>query len=396
MLEILFWIGIFVVFYAFVGYGILLGLLVYLKRLFKGKPIPPTPTEWPAVTFTVCAFNEADWMADKIANCLAFDYPKDKLTLFFVTDGSSDATPDIVKQYPFPEGVQWKLLHSPARKGKIAAFHRSMAFVETPIVISTDANTHVNAAAIKNIVRHYENPQIGAVAGEKRIFMSDADAANSAGEGLYWKYESTLKRWDAELYSVVGAAGELFSVRTELYEAVPPDTIIEDFYLTMRIAEKGYRVHYEPEAFAAETASANVGEETKRKIRIAAGGLQAISRLMPVLNPFKHGTLTFQYVSHRVLRWTVTPFLLFFIFLANAYLALQGSPLYQVIFALQILFYGAALLGWILESRKIKVKALFVPYYFCVMNYSVLMGWGRFLKGSQSVIWEKAERAKAA
>lgn len=395
MLEILFWIGIFVVFYAFIGYGILLGFLVWLKRIFKGKPTPPIPSEWPAVTFTVCAFNEEDWMADKIKNCLEFDYPKDKITYFFVTDGSSDKTPEIVEQYPFPKDVQWKLLHSPARKGKIAAFHRSMGFVETPIVISTDANTHVNPEAVKNIVRHYENPKIGAVAGEKRIFMGDADAANSAGEGIYWKYESTLKRWDAELYSVVGAAGELFSVRTELYEAVPADTIIEDFYMTMRIAQKGYKVHYEPQAYAAETASANVGEETKRKIRIAAGGLQAIYRLAPLLNFFKYGTLSFQYISHRVLRWTVTPFLLLFIFFANIYLAGTGSTIYQVLMGLQVIFYLSAFIGWILESRKIKVKALFVPYYFCVMNYSVFAGLGRFIKGSQSVIWEKAERAKA-
>ena len=395
MLELLFWTSIALVAYAFVGYGIVLGLMVWLKRMYKGKPTPPTPEEWPEVTFTVCAFNEEDWIREKIENGLSFDYPKDKIAFFFVTDGSDDQTPNIVRHYPFPEGVKWKLLHSEARKGKIAAFHRSMAFVETPIVISTDANTLVNKEAIKNIVRHFEDSKVGAVAGEKRIFVDEADSASSAGEGIYWKYESLLKRWDSELYSTCGAAGELFSIRTDLYQAVPHDTIIEDFFLTMRIAQDGYRIQYEPEAHASETASANVAEELKRKIRIAAGGLQAIVRLAPLLNPFKHGVFTFQYVSHRVLRWTITPFLLVFIFFANAFLAGHEGLFYKVLFGLQCIFYASAFLGWMLEQRKIKVKALFVPYYFCVMNYSVLMGWGRFLKGSQSVIWERAERAKA-
>ena len=395
-LKILFWISLFVVFYAYVGYGIVLFLLIKLKRLFKGSYQPPIiarDADLPDVTFVVAAYNEADYMVEKIENCLDFDYPKDKINYLFVTDGSDDDTPDVVRNYQAPPGVEIRLYHEDARQGKIAAVERIMAFVDTPIVIYTDANTFVNKMAIRHIVRHYEDPKVGAVAGEKRIRLSEKDAANSAGEGIYWKYESTLKKWDSELKSVVGAAGELFSLRTELFEAVRKDTIIEDFYMTLRIAQKGYRVVYEPEAYAAEHSSASVKEELKRKIRIAAGGIQAIVRLAPLLNIFKYGVLSFQYISHRVLRWTLAPLALPIIFIANIILATGGSPIYQVILGCQILFYLMAILGYILETKKIKLKAFFVPYYFCIMNYAVYRGFFRYLGDNQSVMWERSKRA---
>ena len=395
-LKIIFWISLFVVFYAYVGYGIVLFILIKLKRLFQGGYQPPIiekDADLPDVTFVVAAYNEADYMVEKIENCLDFDYPKDKINYLFVTDGSDDDTPDVVRNYKPPSGVEIRLYHEDARQGKIAAVERIMAFVDTPIVIYTDANTFVNKMAIRHIVRHYEDPKVGAVAGEKRIRLSEKDAANSAGEGIYWKYESTLKKWDSELKSVVGAAGELFSLRTELFEAVQKDTIIEDFYMTLRIAQKGYRVVYEPDAFAAEHSSASVKEELKRKIRIAAGGIQAIVRLAALLNIFKYGVLSFQYISHRVLRWTLAPLALPIILITNIILALGGSPIYQFILGCQIMFYLMAILGYILETKKIKLKAFFVPYYFCIMNYAVYRGFFRYLGDNQSVMWERSKRA---
>ncbi|MDX2134450.1 MAG: glycosyltransferase family 2 protein [Saprospiraceae bacterium] len=393
-MEFLFWLGIAVVFYAYLGYGIVLLALVRIKRLF-GRNTKAQGSHLPDISFVVCAFNEADWIEEKIANSLALDYPKDKVHFWWVTDGSSDATPQLVERYPFPAGVQWTLLHQPERRGKIAAFQRAMAQQQAPVVVSTDANTLVNTEALHNLVRHFNNPAVGAVAGEKRITLGDAAAANSAGEGIYWKYESALKRWDYELYSVVGAAGELFAFRTEAYEHVPSDTIIEDFYLTLRIAQKGWRVAYEPEAYAVETASASVPEELKRKVRIAAGGIQAIVRLAPLLNLFRYGVLSFQYISHRVLRWTLAPLLLPVVFVCNLVLAMQGKPFYQVALAAQLLFYAAAWAGYLLAKREIKVKALFIPYYFCVMNYAVYAGFLRYVRGRQSVLWERAERARS-
>ena len=392
-LKILFFVALFIVFYAYVGYGILLFFLIRIKRLFsKGKTNEYSDNFEPDVTYMVAAFNEEDWIGEKIKNSFAFDYPKSKIKFFFVTDGSDDSTPQVVENYPTPPGVDLQLFHQPERRGKIAAVERVMKYVKTPIVIYSDANTFVNDQAIKNIVRHYADEKVGAVAGEKRISLQETGAANEAGEGIYWKYESTLKKWDSELHSVVGAAGELFSVRTNLFEPVSSDTIIEDFVMTMGIANKGYKVVYEPQAFAAETASASVKEELKRKIRIAAGGIQAIVRLAPMLIPFKNPILTFQYISHRVLRWTLAPLALPILLVVNILLAMKGIWLFQVFLALQISFYVFALIGYILEKKQLKFKAFFVPYYFCIMNYAMYRGFFRFLGGKQSVLWERAKR----
>ena len=391
LLNILFWTGIFIVFYAYLGYGIILFTWIRVKRLFKIS-VPET-NFLPEVTVIVCAYNEKDWIAQKIANSLALEYPSERIHFLFVTDGSDDGTDTLVKDYPYPPGTQWQLLHQPERMGKIAAFQRAMQYVATPVVISTDANTLVNKEAVYCIVRHFSDPKVGAVAGEKRIAMPEKAGASSAGEGIYWKYESMLKKWDAELWTVVGAAGELFAFRSDVYEHVPTDTIVEDFYLTMRIAQKGYRVQYEPGAYAAETSSVSVSEELKRKVRIAAGGLQAVVRLAPLLNIFRYGILSFQYISHRVLRWTLAPALLPFLLISNVLLAKNGVILYQYLLLAQVLFYTAALAGYLLEQRKMKVKIFFIPYYFCVMNYSMYAGFVRIVRGNQSVLWEKAQRS---
>ena len=393
-MSIIFWLSLFIVFYTFAGYGIFLYFLIKVKRYLKEKTVT-TYAEYgtlPACTLVVAAYNEELFISQKIANCLQLKYPEGKLKLLFITDGSSDKTSDIISQYP-----QIQLLHQPERAGKIAAVHRAMTYVDTEIVVFTDANTFLNPDAIICICRHYNDKSVGAVAGEKRVQIDENADASAAGEGFYWKYESALKKWDSELYSVVGAAGELFSVRRSLYQDVPADTILDDFMISMLIAEKGYRIVYEPEAYAIETASENVSEELKRKIRIAAGGMQSILRLKSLFNPFKNPVLSFQYISHRVLRWTVTPFLLILVLILNVFLAVEaGAVFYQLVLVAQIFFYLLAILGFIMEKRQIRIKVLFIPYYFCVMNYAVLMGIIRYFSKKQSSIWEKALRKQEA
>lgn len=382
------WISLFIVFYAFMGYGIFLLLLIKIKRLFKGRPVLPEAVDLPTCTLIVAAYNEEAFIEEKIKNSIGLIYPGNKLQFIFITDGSTDATPQIVSKYP-----QINLMHAAARLGKMAAVQRAVATVTTEIIVFTDANTFLNKEAIVNICRHYSNPKVGAVAGEKRVQITEtADA--TAGEGFYWKYESKLKTWDSELYSVVGAAGELFSVRTLLYQHVPSSAIIDDFMISMLIAKKGYRIVYEPEAYASETSSEDVKEELKRKIRIAAGGLQSIIWLKSLLNPFKMPLLSFQYISHRVLRWTVVPFLMVLALLLNILIVAEAnSPaFYQFLLAAQILFYMMSLLGWLMEARQIKIKIFFIPYYFAMMNYAVIRGIFRYITGKQSAVWEKARR----
>jgi biofilm PGA synthesis N-glycosyltransferase PgaC len=339
----LFWISFFIIFYAFIGYGILLYFIIKIKRAVKGKPTLPAADNLPTCTLIVAAYNEEIFIAEKIKNSLELNYPEGKLKLVFITDGSSDGTADIVAKYP--DIIH---MHSAERKGKMAAVHRAIDTVTTEVMVFTDANTFLNKDAIINICRHYSDPKVGAVAGEKRVLITEKSDA-TAGEGFYWKYESKLKIWDSELYSVVGAAGELFSVRTDLYEHVPPTAIIDDFMISMLIAIKGYRIIYEPEAYAMETASEDVKEELKRKIRIAAGGLQSIIWLKSLFNPFPLPVLSFQYISHRVLRWTVVPFLMILLVAFNIILVHNDAgAIYQLFLAGQVVFYGMSIFGWML------------------------------------------------
>jgi biofilm PGA synthesis N-glycosyltransferase PgaC len=384
----IFWISVALIVYTFVGYGFVLYFLVKIKRLFKKPYVFSKNIYVPTVTILIAAYNEESIIEDKILNTIGLDYPEDKLQVIFITDGSTDGTARKIEGYS-----QVMLLHENNRAGKMAAIKRAIPFISGEITVFTDANTFLNTSAIQELVKHYQNPKVGAVAGEKRIMVDEAADASSAGEGFYWKYESSLKKWDYELYSNVGAAGELFSIRTALYEPVESDTIIDDHMIAMRIAEKGFIIAYEPEAYASETASADVKEELKRKIRIAAGGIQSILRLKQAINPFHNPVFTFQYISHRVLRWTITPFLLFLVFFLNGILAYrsQGS-FYAIFFLLQIIFYFLSAVGLYFERKNIRFKILFIPYYFCVMNYAVLAGIIRFYKKNQSAAWDKSVR----
>jgi biofilm PGA synthesis N-glycosyltransferase PgaC len=387
-MQTLFWVSLFIIFYTYIGYAMLLFVIVKIVRIFRSNNNPSALYELPTVTLIVAAYNEAYCMEEKITNTLALKYPKNKLSIIFVTDGSTDETPTIVAKYP---SIQ--LLHQPNRNGKIVAVHRAIQTVRSEITVFTDANTLLNETALEKICKHYQDPSVGAVAGEKRVEI-DTSGDATAGEGVYWKYESKLKAWDSELNTVVGAAGELFSIKTALYVPVPSDTILDDFMISMLIVENGYRIIYEPEAFATESASANTKEELKRKIRIAAGGIQSFLRLTSLLNPIKYPILSFQYFSHRILRWTIAPISMVLVFVLNWFFVLIDaySSVFVFLLIAQNVFYALALLGWILQYKSIKIKLFFIPYYFCMMNYAILAGIHRYFFSNQSVLWEKAKR----
>jgi poly-beta-1,6-N-acetyl-D-glucosamine synthase len=344
--------------------------------------------ELPQVALIIAAYNEAPVIGDKVANCLALNYPKDKLKIIFVTDGSDDGTPELLKQC-----TEVAVFHRPERKGKLAAVQRIIKLIHSPIVILTDANCMLNTDAVKNIVRHYENPMVGAVAGEKKIRKQRTGSTAGEGEGLYWRYESWLKKIDSDLNSVIGAAGELFSFRTELFESLPSDTIIEDFVHSMRIAMKGFRVVYEPHAFAMEEPSASLAEEWKRKVRICAGAFQSFHYLPGIWNPLRYGWLSIQFLSHRFLRWAVVPFLLPWLLIGTGVLATQ-SEFYEILLAFELAFMLLGLYGFAMADRlKLPIYVL-LPTYLLMMNAAAYAGLYRYWNGQQSAMWEKATRQR--
>ena len=386
ILEIIFICCLSVVFYTYIGYGVVLYVLVKIKSIINKNVNLEIDVYEPKVTMFVAAYNEMSCIQEKVENMFELNYPSNKIQFLFVTDGSDDGTPEFLSKY---DNIQ--VIHSKSRGGKIGAINQGMEYVENPIVIYSDANALLNPDAVKEIVKHYLDPKVGCVAGEKRVFSSGTDGASGAGEGIYWKYESWLKSYDYELYSAVGAAGELFSIRTRLHQNVESDTILDDFIISLRIAMSGYKIAYEPKAYASEFASSSIIDEQKRKVRISAGGIQSVFRLAELFNPFKHGWLTFQFISHRVLRWTLTPVLLFLLLPLNVVLVLDElSQIYTLLLVAQLGFYAISAVGYLLSKVDIKLKAFFIPFYFIFMNTCVFLGMFRFVKGEQTVLWEKA------
>ena len=391
ILEIIFWLCLFIVFYTYIGYGLMLCLLVALKRLLKGKPKATVATddELPQMTLMICAYNEEDIIREKMENIRQLDYPREKLCVMWVTDGSSDHSNELLREYP-----EVTLVYSPERRGKAAAIQHGLHENKAPFVVFTDANTMLNPSSIRIIAQLFMNPNVGCVSGEKRVAARVAGEAAAEGEGLYWKYESTLKRWDSELYSAMGAAGELFAIRMSVYREAPSNALLDDFMMSMLILKDGYRIAYTSEAYAVEYGSVNMAEESKRKRRIAAGGLQSSWWLRGLMNPLRHPVVAFQFVSHRVLRWTITPFCMVALLLSNILLAIYlPNTIYRFVLALQFLFYAAAVGGWIVAKKGLKnISLLNVPCYFLFMNINVFRGINYLRTHRHSGTWEKAKR----
>lgn len=390
-LKILFWTCLIICIYTYVGYGIILYLLVLIKRILKGRPQQlrlPDDNELPDVAFMVCAFNEEDVVQIKMRNTLELDYPKERLHVIWVTDGSTDHTNELLKTYADVE-----IVYTPERRGKTAALNHGLSMVKSDITVMTDANTLVNREAIREIVRCMQDPKVACVAGEKRVISRHEGDISAEGEGLYWKYESTLKRLDSELYSAMGAAGELNAIRTHLYKPMPETALLDDFVMSMKLVEQGYKISYTANAYAIEYGSANLDEESKRKRRIAAGGLQSSWWLRSMMNPFNNFIVAFQFVSHRVLRWSITPIALIALIPLNvALVMMKAGTVYTIIWILQILFYLASFGGYLMEQQGRKHKLLYVPYYFLFMNINVFLGM-HYLKTHQGGgTWEKAKR----
>ncbi|MBA4410351.1 MAG: glycosyl transferase [Odoribacter sp.] len=394
--EIIFWISGFIIFYTYGGYGIFLFIFLKARSLFVTTKIVSNPffeESLPEVCLIIAAYNEKDYVDQKIKNSLSLIYPPEKLSIIWINDGSDDGTPELVACYP-----EVILLHNPKRSGKIEGMNRGVEHSAAPILLFTDANTMLSPNSLMAVIRHFQDRTVGCVAGEKQFYKDKNQPVAAVGEGFYWRIESWLKQLDYQFYSAIGATGELFAIRRELFHRVEPDTLLDDFMISMRVTLQGFRVAYEPTAIASENGSSNIKEELKRKVRIAAGSYQSLLRLKKLLNPFFNAKLFFQYISHKVLRWTLAPLALISLLVSTVLMlgSQQQIPAYSVYFLafyLQVLFYSLVLFGLLTQSNPVRIKYIYAPFYFVAMNYAMFKGFFRFLKGRQSVLWEKSKRA---
>jgi biofilm PGA synthesis N-glycosyltransferase PgaC len=386
VVELIFWSCLIILFYCYVGYGLLLFIRNRIKFFFysfkNGNSFELLP-----VTLVVAAYNEEAVLLQKIRNCVELDYPRHLLNIIFITDGSTDGSEKIIAKHDFVT-----LLHQPERRGKLEALKRAMQFVKTPIVIFSDANTLLNPGCIRAMVRHFANKKVGGVAGEKKILQNNNSLIGEA-EGLYWKYESFMKKQDADFNSVVGAAGELFAIRTELFHAPDDDFILDDFIFSVHVCLKGYKIEYEPNAYAAEAPSLTLVDEEKRKVRIAAGAYQTVNYLRRQINIFKHPRLSIQYFSGRLLRWVFCPIAIALLVITNIGLVLnQQGFIFNCFLFTQSIFYLFALAGRLLIAIDRKMGIFAIPFYFMFMNVCLVKGFFNYALGRQPLLWEKSMR----
>lgn len=370
--------------YAYIGYP----LIAYcMGRVKSRKSLVATQTYTPSVTLIIAAYNEKDCIVEKINNTLALNYPKEQLRVIIVTDGSTDGTNEIVASYP-----KITLLHNPIRAGKAAALNRAITLVQTELIVFSDANAMLNQQAIIELVKHFQDTAIGGVAGEKRVWSEESTGAVLV-EGFYWRYESKLRQWDADWYAVTGAVGELYAMRTSLVESIPTDMVCDDLFLTMKMISKGNRMAYEANAYSGEKPSQSIGEEWKRKIRIAAGSIQALGRLDFFRWCWKKPLPAFQFMSRKILRWIVIPYLLLLLIVINlVYCGEVENMFYRSLFILQGLFYCMAIIGWVLKGNKQIPSIFFFPFYFVLANAAMIVGTYYYFSGKSFVQWERVRR----
>jgi len=340
-------------------------------------------TEFPSVSFIIAAYNEEKVIREKIENTFSIDYPTEKFEFIIVSDGSSDSTPKIVEE--FSDSIIG--LFEVKRGGKSAALNRAVEKAAGEILVFSDANNDFSVDAVKQLVRHFEDTDVGAVTGAKHIYDSSEREA-STGDGLYWKYESRIKKSESKLGSITAAEGEILAVRKSLYIPIDSIKVNDDAAITFDLIKAGYRVLYEENARSSELASIDLVDDIKVKIRMTFGGFQTMSMERDFLFP-PTTWFSFNFISHKVLRW-FTPHFMISIFVSS--LMLWETPVVTIFLIGQTLFYFLAYLGWIRRKNTNISTLIYIPMYFTVMNIALFIGFLRYLKDSSKVKWEKAER----
>lgn len=383
--AVIFWACAAVLFYTYAGYPLLIWAL---SRCFGPRRQTPAeePDSLPSLSLLIAAHNEAPVIGQRIRNALALDYPRDKLEILVASDGSADATPDIVRRYA-GQGV--RLLDYPCRRGKAAVLQAAVAELKGEIILLSDANTSMDPSAARRLARWFGEPGVGVVCG--RLVLTDPRTGRNV-DSLYWRYETFLKRCEGRLGALLGANGAIYAVRRECFTPPPADTIIDDFAIPLLARlRSGCAIVYDDEATAREETPPEIAAEFRRRSRIGAGGFQSMGMLLQLLHP-RSGWVAFTFLSHKVFRW-LGPFFLLGVLTASALLWQQ--PFYRHGLLVQLGFYLISPLTAIVPARMRFLRPLRLAAMFSVMNAALLVGFWRWLRGRQSGIWERTDRLAA-
>ncbi|MGH9325228.1 MAG: glycosyltransferase family 2 protein [Terriglobia bacterium] len=336
--------------------------------------------ELPAISLVFPAYNEEAHLLEKIANTRGLDYPKDRLEVLIVSDGSTDRTNEILNNL-HDTNIRAVLL--PERKGKYNALNQAVKMVSNDLLVFCDATTLFAPPAVMNLIRHFQDPRTGIVAGALQFRGSDEFHQT---EGVYWKYESVLRMMEARLGLALSASGAIYALRRQCYRTLTADDVIEDCLIPMYARRLGYRVLYDPEAMGYEIPPSSVEGEFTRKVRFAVGGFRSLG----VLTQSAFGSslgMALAFISHKLLRWVV-PFLLVGLLASDVFLL--GSASYRGFFVAQVLFYSWAGLGFVFRDRVQKVRFALLGYYLVAMNVALALGFLRFLAGREETLWQRA------
>lgn len=385
MARSIFWIASLLLLHTYFFYPVILLLLERARRWAESVGFDnPLPNEsaLPSVTLVVSAYNEAGCIEEKIRNSLSIDYPADKLQILIGSDGSTDGTDEVIRRF---EGERVRLWRG-ERAGKASVLNACIPNASGEIVVLSDANTMIDPQALKSLVRHFQDPDVGVVCGKLKLYNR---ASRDYEESLYWKYESWLKLYEGRHGAVMGANGGLYAIRRRLFTALPANTIIDDFVIAIRMMEQGFKVTYDSEAIAYEETTEDYQKEFKRRVRIAAGNFQSLAMVPEMLLP-SAGFRAFAFWSHKLLRWCA-PWLMAAAFVSNLFLL--SEPLYRLIFVGQAMFYALAMGGKAKVFRGQLRRIASVAYYFVTMNFALAVGLWKYVRGQQGAAWERTARA---
>jgi len=381
--QLVFWISVASLAYTYLLYPVLMKALLGLVRPVPA-PAAADDRALPSVAVIVAGYNEEAHVAARIANILEQDYPTDRLRMYFGSDGSSDRTAAIAAPLA-SERVVVRLFEQ--RRGKASVLNDLVALAREEVLVFSDANTLFDPAAVRRLVQRMQDPRVGAVCGELDLI----DAGGRNPDSAYWKIERMLKQSESRIGGLLGANGGIYSLRRDLYEPLPSDTIIDDFVVVMRAAARGAAVVYEPEARATEKTPETIGNEFRRRVRIGLGNYQAFFRYPGLC--LKTGiAMRFTYASHKILRW-FAPHLMLLALLASAMLP---SPLYRSLFIAQLAGYAVLALAYAVESR-VRLPALVrMPLFLVSLNFAFLVGFWRWMAGGNSGTWAPTPRDDAS